>query len=99
MWHHPIMANRRVVLGAVGDGETLPALARMLRDTGHEVVLVGGQQTAEQLVRSAVAEDASELVVLGEDEELAEVDSVRLALGADDVRLTAGADLLRTPRV
>jgi methylmalonyl-CoA mutase C-terminal domain/subunit len=93
------MANRRVVLGAVGDGETLPALARMLRDAGHEVVLVGGQQTAEQLVRTAVAEDASELVVLGEDDEIADVDAVRLELDADDVTLTAAAELLGKPRV
>jgi methylmalonyl-CoA mutase C-terminal domain/subunit len=93
------MTNRRVVLGAIGTDEALPALARMLRDTGHEVILVGGGQSAEQLVRTTVAEDAGELVVVGEPEDLARVDDVRHALGAEDVALTAGADLIRSPRV
>jgi methylmalonyl-CoA mutase C-terminal domain/subunit len=93
------MTNRRVVLGATGDDESLPALARMLRDAGHEVVFIGGQQSAEQLVRTALAEDASELVVAGGDEDLARVDVVRRELGADDVTLTPGAHLVRAPRV
>jgi len=93
------MTNRRVVLGATGTGEALPSLARMLRDTGHEVVLVGGEQSAEQLVLTALAEDAAELVVVGGDEDLSRVDAVRLALGAADITLTAGADLIGKPRV
>ena len=61
------MTNRRVVVGALGTGEAKPSLGRRLRDAGHEVVFVGGQQSAEQLVRTAVAEDAHRIVVPADD--------------------------------
>jgi methylmalonyl-CoA mutase C-terminal domain/subunit len=61
------MTNRRVVLGALGSGEALQGVGRRLRDAGHEVVFVGGQQSAEQLVRTAVAEDAHQIVVPADD--------------------------------
>jgi methylmalonyl-CoA mutase cobalamin-binding subunit len=88
------MTNRRVVLGATGTGDTLAGLARMLRDTGHEVILVGGAQSAEQLVLTAVAEDAGELVVVGGPDDLARVADVRRAVGAEDVTLTDGNELI-----
>jgi uroporphyrinogen-III synthase len=77
------MTNRRVVLGAFGPGEALPALARKLRDAGYEVVFVGGQQSAEQLVRAAVAEDAYEIVVPAED--VAAVEAMLVDLDVDGV--------------
>lgn len=61
-------------------------------------MLVGGEQSAEQLVLTALAEDAAELVVVGDDEDLSRVDAVRRAL-AIEVTLTDGADLLRARRV
>lgn len=77
------MTSRRVVLGATGAGETLPALARRLRDEGHEVVFVGGRQSPEQLVRTALAEDASELVVPADD--VAAVEAMLVDLEVDGV--------------
>lgn len=88
------MTNGRVVLGATGADETLSTLARMLRDAGHEVVFVGEHQSAEQLVRSALAEDAAELVVGGDDADLAGIDEMRRELGAGDVVLTSAAEAL-----
>lgn len=92
------MTKSRIVLGATGADETLYAVARMLRDAGHEVVFVGGHQSAEQLVRTALAEDASELVAAGDAEDLARVDTVRRELGATDLTLTSAVDLIRAPR-
>ncbi|MCW2799328.1 MAG: hypothetical protein JWQ70_800 [Aeromicrobium sp.] len=82
------MTNRRVVLGAISTDEALPALARMLRDAGHEVVLVGGGQSAEQLIRTAIAEDAAEIIVPAGD--VAAVEAKRAELGVDGV--TVGCD-------
>lgn len=57
------MVRERIVVGATGDDSAARREARRLRDAGHEVVFVGGGQSAEQLVRAAVAEDATRLVV------------------------------------
>ncbi len=83
------MTRQRTVVGAMGDGENALTVARGLRDEGREVVLVGGDQTAEQLIRTALAEDADELVVCDDDVDLPELESVRLRLGADGLRVTA----------
>lgn len=84
------MAKRRVVVGATGDGDEALEVARTLRDAGREVVLAGGGQSAEQLIRTALAEDADEVVLCGDDD-LAALESVREQLGAQQVRLTAAA--------
>lgn len=89
LWEHRVMTVRRLVLGAIGHGAPLAALARQWRDEGHEVVLVGGHQSAEQLVSAALAEDAHELMVLGDERSLAEVDRALRRCGAGDIRLTA----------
>jgi methylmalonyl-CoA mutase cobalamin-binding subunit len=57
------MVSERIVVGACGGDEIARATARRLRDAGHEVIFVGGGQTPEALVRTAVAEDASSIVV------------------------------------
>lgn len=82
------MAKRRLVLGAIDDGDGLYALAKQLRDTGREVVLVGGNQSAEQLIGTAIAEDAYELVVVTDDESLVRFEAVRKQHGAEHLRLT-----------
>ncbi|MDR7087685.1 methylmalonyl-CoA mutase cobalamin-binding subunit [Aeromicrobium panaciterrae] len=82
------MAKQRIVVGATGDGDEALAVARTLRDAGREVVLAGGGQSAEQLIRTALAEDADEVVVCG-DVDFAALESVRDQLGAQHVRLTA----------
>jgi methylmalonyl-CoA mutase C-terminal domain/subunit len=63
VWQHRCMAEDRIVVGAIDDDDVARANARRLRDRGHEVVFVGGQQTPEHLVRTAVAEDAVCIVV------------------------------------
>lgn len=73
----------------MGDGENALTVARTLRDEGREVVVVGGHQTAEQLIWTALAEDADELVVCDDHVDLAELESVRVRLGADGLRVTA----------
>ncbi len=78
------------MVGATGDGDESLAVARTLRDAGREVVLAGGSQSPEQLIRTALAEDADEVVVCG-DVDLTAMESVRAQLGAQHVRLTAAA--------
>ena len=88
-----MMTKGRIVLGATGEGKALHKLARRLRDDGHEVVLIGGNQSAEQLVRTALAEDASELVVSADPESMALIDVVRRELGADHIVLAPAGDV------
>lgn len=79
------MSAHRIVVGAVGDDTTARTSARSLRDAGHEVVFVGGQQSPEQLARTAVAEDATTIVVDAEPAERDEVSRACADLGASDV--------------
>jgi methylmalonyl-CoA mutase C-terminal domain/subunit len=82
------MTNRRVIVGALGEGDGLPGLGRKLRDAGYEVVFVGGRQSAEQLVRTAVAEDAHDIVVPADD--VPAVEAMLADLNVDGV--TVGCD-------
>lgn len=55
------MAGRRIVVAKPGlDGHDRGAkiVARALRDAGHEVIYTGLHQTPEQIVQTAIAEDA-----------------------------------------
>ena len=81
------MATERIVVGASGDDDNARSAARRLRDEGHEVVFVGGHQTPEHLVSTAVAEDAVRLVVDADDASLARVRELCREQGADDVRV------------
>jgi methylmalonyl-CoA mutase C-terminal domain/subunit len=83
------MAGGRIVVGAVGVDDTVQTVAQALRDAGREVVYVGGNQSPEQLVRTALAEDAAEIVVAADPGEVARVKAVRRELGADDIVVTA----------
>lgn len=81
------MARNRIVVGSFADGSDARATAHRLRDAGHEVVLVGGGQSPEQLLRTAVAEDASRIVVVGDGHEagaaLARLRTLTEELGVD----------------
>ena len=62
----------RIVVGITGPGGSehdLSAVARALRDAGHEVVYAGEHQSPEQIVGTAIQEDADliALAVLGAD--------------------------------
>lgn len=82
------MVRQRVILGAIGDDVQARRSARQLRDEGQEVVYVGGGQTPEQLVRTAIAEDATAIVVDGDAAALARIADLCVELGADEVAVT-----------
>ena len=79
-------------MGAVGDDDDVRPVARALRDAGREVVFAGGHQTPEQLVRTALAEDAAEIVVAADAEFLARIGDVQRELGAEDVTVTPAGE-------
>ena len=56
----PHSGLRVVVAEHAADGQDShgPSLARALRDAGHEVVYTGQQQAPEQMVETAIQEDA-----------------------------------------
>jgi methylmalonyl-CoA mutase C-terminal domain/subunit len=57
----PFMSRIRIVVGKPGlDGHDRGAkiVARALRDAGHEVIYTGLHQTPEQIVETAIQEDA-----------------------------------------
>lgn len=60
------MPNERIIVGSSGSDAAAQAVARRLRDEGHEVVFVGGDQSPAHLVRTAIAEDATRIVVDGD---------------------------------
>jgi methylmalonyl-CoA mutase C-terminal domain/subunit len=94
------MLRQRVIVGAIGEDEQARRAARRLRDEGHEVVYLGGDQTPEQLVRALIAEDATTIVVDGHADSLARVMSLCQELGAGDVLVTpldAPSDAPRSP--
>ncbi|AWB93291.1 hypothetical protein [Aeromicrobium chenweiae] len=90
------MARNRIVVGSFGADTRLAAIAHRLRDEGHEVVLVGGGQSAEQLARTAVAEDASRLVVDGDDSDLERLRALCAELGVAAPELGTGSDEMAT---
>jgi methylmalonyl-CoA mutase C-terminal domain/subunit len=79
------MVVERIVVGAGGQDDRARVVARRLRDAGHEVVFVGGHQTAAQLARAAVAEDATRVVVDAAAPAVEEVVRACAELGAGDV--------------
>jgi methylmalonyl-CoA mutase C-terminal domain/subunit len=92
------MIRQRGVVGAIADGEGAERAARRLRDEGQEVVHVGGEQTPEQLVRALIAEDATGIVVDGDDGSLARIAELCAELGAKDVVVTPLDGLPDVPR-
>lgn len=93
------------VLVVVADAGGSSRVARVWRDEGHEVVLVGPGAVAEEVAASAVQEDV-DLVVLvtgdgdaegaadheGAGDVAAEVRRLLAAYGADDVEVVTASD-------
>jgi methylmalonyl-CoA mutase C-terminal domain/subunit len=79
------MAQHRIVVGAIVDDDAARLVARRLRDAGHEVVFVGGGQTPQHLARTAVAEDASRIVVDADTETIERIRELCAGLGLSDV--------------
>jgi methylmalonyl-CoA mutase C-terminal domain/subunit len=92
VWEHRVMAAERIVVGASGDDAAARLVARRLRDAGHEVVFAGGHQTAEHLVRAAVAEDATRLVVDADDAGVDRVRELCSSLDAEDIVVVRRCD-------
>ena len=62
----------RVVVGGAGvavEDRALEAVARALRDAGHEVIYAGPHQTPEQVVETAIQEDADLIAVCALDDD------------------------------
>ena len=57
------------MVGGPGDAEHAQAVAHERRDGGDEVVLLGGGHAVDELGTAAVAEDATEVVVIGSDDD------------------------------
>ena len=81
------MAADRIVVGATGEDGEARIAARRLRDAGHEVIFVGGHQTPEHLVRTAVAEDAVRMVIDTDERTLDRLMRLCAELGAADLRV------------
>ncbi len=67
----------RVVVGEL-------RLARALRDAGHEVIYTGLDHTLEQVVATAIQEDA-DLIGLADDALVPELTALLVARGAGDI--------------
>lgn len=71
----------RVILGVSHSSESAydAGVARNLRDAGHEVVYAGEVATAAQLAAIAVQEDADAVVLISDDQAMAEELTTALA--------------------
>lgn len=85
----PVTFDRadRVVVGSFVDDHRARLSARALLMSGREVVFVGGDQSADQLARTVVAEDAGTVVVDGAAPDLDDLRSALQALGRPDVEV------------
>ena len=85
----------RIVVGMPGpDGQDDDAriVARSLRDAGHEVIYAGLDQTSEQIVATAIQEDADLIGITSGGVQLAAELSVLLAeKDASDIAVVAGS--------
>ena len=85
----------RIVVGMPGpDGQDDDArlVARSLRDAGHEVIYTGPDQTAEQIVSTAIQEDADLIGITTGGAQLAAQLSVLLAeRDASEIAVVAGS--------
>lgn len=90
----------RIVLGAATDAhaarERLDAVARRLRDAGHEVIYLGGGAEPHLLVETAIDEDADLVVVWQEagatDAHLAEIGRLLGERDAAEIAVRGGDD-------
>lgn len=84
------MIRERIVVGATADDAAARSIARRLRDEGHEVVFVGGEQTADHLLSAAIAEDATRIAVDASPEARAHLVAMCAELGPDGPVVDAG---------
>lgn len=91
------MAVERIVVGSMGDDEVSRTTARRLRDAGHEVVFVGGHQSSAHLVRTAIAEDATRIVVDADSPTLQKISALCADWGVDGIAVTDGCDVSNAP--
>lgn len=75
------MPRERVLIGSFGPDDEVRGVARRSLETGLEVVYVGGDQGVEQLVRSAVAEDAGRVIVDADADQLERLRAACAELG------------------
>ncbi|MGA8852165.1 MAG: hypothetical protein WB508_10655 [Aeromicrobium sp.] len=75
----------RVVVGSCADDTQSRLRARALLMAGREVVFVGGDQSVEQLARTAEAEDAGSVVVDASADDRARLQSHLATRGLDHV--------------
>jgi len=66
----PVRRLRVVVGGAglAGEEHALEAVARALRDAGHEVIYAGPHQSPDRVVETAIQEDADLIAVCAPDD-------------------------------
>ena len=64
-----------------------PGLARALRDAGHEVIYTGPDHTPEQIVATAIQEDA-DLIGVADAALVPELTALLVELGVDDIVAT-----------
>lgn len=95
------MARKRIIVGSVGSDEAARTHARRLLEQGHEVIFVGGEQSPEQLLSTAIAEDAEQIVVDGDAAAVVRLAELCAELGAEapDVAScrAAGCDVTNAP--
>lgn len=87
----------RIVIGQPGsaDGpQDVVALARSLRDAGHEVIHAGSQEDVEPLAEAAVQEDADAVALVldpGDESRAGPIRDLLLARGAGDIAVVEGS--------
>lgn len=91
------MAAERIVVGASGADDIARRAARQLRDAGSEVVFVGGQQTPAHLVRTAIAEDATRIVVDADQPTVQRIIALCAEWGAAGIAVTDWCDVSNAP--
>lgn len=95
------MARKRIIVGSIGADEAVRTYARHLRDQGQEVVFVGGGQSPEHLLSTAIAEDAAQIVVDGDDAAVGRLGELCARLGVEGPDVlhwqASGCDVTNAP--
>lgn len=68
-----------------------PGLARALRDGGHEVIYTGPDHTPEQIVATAIQEDA-DLIGVADDALVSRLEALLTEREVDDIAVFSGTN-------
>ena len=68
-----------------------PGLARALRDAGHEVIYIGPDHTPDQIVATAIQEDA-DLIGLADEALASRLEALLTECGAGDIGVLGGTN-------